>query len=39
MRCGIFVKIRGGKLVMFVPFANDGYINTWAEEMEVSCPL
>ncbi len=35
MRCGIFVKIRAGQLVMFVPFANDAYTNTWAGEMEV----
>ena len=34
MRCGIFVKIRGGALAMFVPFANDRYTNTWAGEME-----
>lgn len=35
MRCGIFVKIRGGQLAMFVPFANNAYTNTWAGEMEV----
>ena len=35
MRCGIFVKIKAGRLVMFVPFANDAYTNTWAQEMEV----
>ncbi len=34
MRCGIFVKIKAGQLVMFVPFANDAYTNTWAGEME-----
>lgn len=34
MRCGIFVKIKAGQLVMFVPFANDSYTNTWASEME-----
>jgi hypothetical protein len=34
-RCGIFIKIRGGQLVMFVPFANDHYRNTWAKQLEV----
>jgi hypothetical protein len=31
MRCGIFVAIRGGKVVMFVPFVNKDYVNDWAE--------
>jgi hypothetical protein len=33
MRCGIFVKISGGKLAMFVPFANVSYRNTWSHKL------
>lgn len=29
MRCGIYVLIRKNRLVMFVPFANEDYTNTW----------
>ncbi|ETV93176.1 hypothetical protein H310_12782 [Aphanomyces invadans] len=31
MRCGIFVMIRAGRVVLFVPFANKDYENNWAD--------
>ncbi|EQC28953.1 hypothetical protein SDRG_13290 [Saprolegnia diclina VS20] len=31
MRCGIFVMIRAGKVVLFAPFVNKDYENNWAE--------
>ena len=34
MRHGIFVLIRGGRLLMFAPFVNKDYANTWGEELE-----
>ena len=33
MRCGIFVMIRHRRVVMFVPFVNKDYTNTWAQYM------
>ncbi len=34
MRHGIFVLIRGGRLLMFAPFVNKDFVNTWGEELE-----
>jgi hypothetical protein len=34
MKCGVYVKIRGGRLEMFVPFCNLRYRNSWSEEFE-----
>jgi hypothetical protein len=31
MKCGLFVMIRRNRLVMFVPFVNKDYRNTWGE--------
>eukprot|EP00611_Tribonema_gayanum_P020467 TRINITY_DN3738_c0_g4_i2.p1 TRINITY_DN3738_c0_g4~~TRINITY_DN3738_c0_g4_i2.p1 ORF type:complete len:731 (-),score=261.28 TRINITY_DN3738_c0_g4_i2:127-2268(-) len=31
MRCGIYVMIRHGKLVMFIPFVNKDYTNDWGQ--------
>lgn len=33
MRCGIFVRISGGKVVLFVPFVNPDYRNDWSEDI------
>jgi len=33
MRCGIFVMIRRRRVMMFVPFVNHHYRNTWAKYM------
>jgi hypothetical protein len=38
MRCGIFGMIRNNKLVMFCPFVNKNYRNTWNECLELDCP-
>lgn len=35
MRCGIYVMIRNNQLVMFVPFVNKDYRNTWGHLMDV----
>ena len=35
MRCGIFVKIVGGRLRMFVPFVNQDYENTWGHQLQL----
>lgn len=35
MKCGIFVMIRRNKLVMFVPFVNKDYTNTWSNHMKL----
>lgn len=34
MRCGIFVRISGGKVVLFVPFVNPEYRNDWADSLQ-----
>lgn len=31
MRCGIYVMIKGGKVGIFAPFANEKYTNNWKE--------
>jgi hypothetical protein len=36
MRCGIFVMIRRGRLVIFCPFVNKDYSNTWAGRLKIS---
>ena len=33
MRCGIFVAVRQNKVVMFCPFANADYRNTWSHKL------
>jgi hypothetical protein len=38
MKCGIFVKIQKNKLVMFVPFVNKDFRNTWANRIIVDAP-
>ena len=35
MKCGIFCAIRKNRLVMFVPFVNKDYRNTWSEGFPV----
>ena len=35
MRCGIFVMIRRRKVVMFVPFVNHHYRNTWSKFLTI----
>jgi len=36
IRCGIFVKITGGKVVLFVPFYNPHYRNHWPKPLPFS---
>lgn len=38
MKCGIFVKIQDNKLVMFIPFVNKDFRNTWANRIIVDAP-
>ena len=38
MKCGVYVKIRQGKLAMFVPFHNLEYKNAWAEAAKEHLP-
>jgi hypothetical protein len=38
MKCGIFVMIRRGKLVLFVPFVNKDYVNTWGDSLRLDSP-
>lgn len=38
MRCGIFGMIRNNKLVMFCPFVNKSYRNTWNNCVRLDCP-
>lgn len=33
MKCGIFAMVRRNRVVMFVPFVNKDYTNTWAHKM------
>ena len=35
LRCGIYVMIRGSKLVMFCPFANKNYTNNWKDRLKL----
>lgn len=35
MRCGILVSIRNNQLVLFCPFVNREYENTWASSLRV----
>lgn len=35
MKCGIFLMIRNNQVVMFVPFVNKGYRNTWSDVLKV----
>lgn len=35
MRHGIFVLIRGGRLLMFAPFVNKDFVNTWGDALRV----
>ena len=37
MRCGIYVKIRGNKVVIFAPFVNKDYTNNWSEVLNLEC--
>lgn len=36
IRCGIFAKICGGKVVLFVPFYNPDYRNQWTQPLPFS---
>lgn len=38
MRCGIYVMIRNQEIVVFCPFTNKDYHNTWGEYPEVDSP-
>lgn len=35
LRSGIYVMIRQGRLMMFVPFVNKDYRNTWGDQLQV----
>lgn len=35
MRCGIIVSIRHNELVLFCPFVNKDYTNTWHEQLRI----
>lgn len=35
MKCGILVMIRDNRLVMFAPFVNKDYRNTWADSLHL----
>lgn len=35
MRCGIYIMIRNNKLVVFAPFVNKDYRNTWGDVLKV----
>lgn len=35
MRCGIYVMIRNNDVVMFCPFVNSGYRNSWGEKYPI----
>ena len=39
MRCGIYVCIRGRKLVAFVPFVNREYRNNWDGKPPMDLPF
>ena len=36
MKCGIYVMIKNGKLVVFCPFVNTEYRNTWANSLKIA---
>lgn len=38
MRCGIFGMIRNNNLVVFCPFLNKNYRNTWKKCLQLDCP-
>lgn len=38
MRCGIFGMIRNNQLIMFCPFVNKNYRNTWNNCLKLDCP-
>ncbi|KAH9196755.1 hypothetical protein AeNC1_001276 [Aphanomyces euteiches] len=38
MRCGIFVMIRSGRVVLFAPFVNKDYENNWADFIKFDIP-
>lgn len=38
MRCGILAMIRNNELVMFCPFVNKDYRNTWGDKLQIECP-
>lgn len=38
MKCGIYVMIRNNEVVIFCPFVNKDYINTWGELLEIDSP-
>ncbi len=38
MRCGIFVMIRKSRVVIFAPFCNKDYVNTWGDQIEFDIP-
>jgi hypothetical protein len=35
MKCGIFVMMRDGKLMIFAPFVNSDYRNTWGDQLQL----
>jgi hypothetical protein len=38
MKCGIYVMIRNNEPVIFCPFVNKDYKNTWSDKLELDCP-
>lgn len=38
MRCGIYVMIRNNEPVIFCPFVNKNYTNTWSDVLELDSP-
>jgi len=38
MKCGIYVMIRNNEPVIFCPFVNKHYKNTWSDVLELDCP-
>ena len=34
MRCGIYVQIKGNRLVIFCPFVNKNYTNNWQDKLK-----
>lgn len=37
MRCGIYIMIRDNQLVIFCPFVNKHYQNTWSDALTLDC--
>ena len=38
LKCGIYVMIRNNRVVIFCPYVNKNYTNTWSRELNIDSP-